>query len=293
MATYLFTWNPTKWDWETLEEDSASYRRRGFVDGRWSCGVTKRIVPGDRVFLIKLGPHKPTGIMASGFAVSSPFQAPHYSDASKTANYIDLRYDILLNPSDEKLLDRDILEVELPEVRWSPQGSGITIPPDAAARLEEMWSEQITSIGLSPSKSPDEIVAPERYWEGAVRRIAVDAYERDPRARRACLKHHGLTCCVCGFDFAVAYGDLGKGFIHVHHLKQLSDIGSEYEVDPITDLVPVCPNCHAMLHKRNPPMAPEDLRITMKKANKTVVATAGNVPLSLRSDSPISAVPHL
>jgi len=211
--------------------------------------------------------------MASGFAVSSPFQATHYSDASKTANYIDLRYDILLNPSDEKLLDRDILEEELPEVRWSPQGSGITIPPDAAARLEEMWSDQITSIGLSPSKSPDEIVAPERYWEGAVRRIAVDAYERDPRARKACLKHHGLICCVCGFDFAKAYGDLGKGFIHVHHLKQLSDIGSEYEVDPIIDLVPVCPNCHAMLHKRNPPLSPEDLRITIKKANKAAHRT--------------------
>jgi 5-methylcytosine-specific restriction protein A len=74
-----------------------------------------------------------------------------------------------------------------------------------------MWSEQITSIGLSPSKSPDEIVAPERYWEAAVRRIAVDAYERDPRARKACLKHHGLTCCVCGFDFAEAYGDRKRG----------------------------------------------------------------------------------
>jgi len=145
-------------------------------------------------------------------------------------------------------------------VRWSPQGSGISIPPDVAARLEEMWCDHIASIGLSPSKSPDEIVAPERYWEGSVRRISVDAYERDPRARKACLKHHGLTCCVCGFDFFKAYGDLGKGFIHVHHLQQLSDIGSEYEVDPLSDLVPVCPNCHAMLHKRTPPLTPSDLR---------------------------------
>jgi 5-methylcytosine-specific restriction protein A len=211
--------------------------------------------------------------MASGFAVSLPFRAPHYSDASKTANYIDLRYDILLNPSYEKLLGRDILEEELPEVRWSPQGSGITIPPHAAARLEEMWSDQIASIGLSPSKSPDEIVAPERYWEGAVRRITVDAYERDPRARKACLKYHGLTCCVCGFDFAKTYGDLGEGFIHVHHLQQLSDIGSEYEVNPISDLVPVCPNCHAMLHKRNPPLSPVDLRIAIKLASKPCLVT--------------------
>lgn len=260
MATYLFTWNPSNWDWQTLEKDSAAYRQRGFVDGRWSCGVTKKILPGDRVFLIKLGSHKPTGIMASGYAVSSSFQAPHYSLASKSANYTDLRYDILLNPSEEMLLARDRLEDELPDVRWSPQASGITIPPDAAARLEELWVKHIADIGLSPSKIPDEVVTPERYWEGAVRRIAIDAYERDPRARKACLKHHGSTCCVCGFDFAEAYGDLGKGFIHVHHLKQLSDIGSEYEVDPINELVPVCPNCHAMLHKQTPPLTPSELR---------------------------------
>jgi len=266
MATYLFTWNPTKWDWATLEMDSTSYRRRGFVDGRWSCGVTKRIVPGDRVFLIKLGLLKPTGMMASGFALSSSFQEPHYSDASKTANYIDIRYDILLNPTEEKLLGRDHLEEKLPSVRWSPQGSGITIPPDAAARLEEMWSAHIYSIGLSPTKAPDEIVTPERYWEGAVRRIAVDAYERDPRARKACLRHHGFTCYVCGFNFSAAYGDLGNGFIHVHHLRQLSDIGSEYEVNPIDDLVPVCPNCHAMLHRTNPPLSLEELRIAIKNA---------------------------
>lgn len=240
--------------------------------------MTKKITPGDRVFLIKLGPYKPTGIMASGFAVSSPFEAPHYSDASKTANYIDLRYDILLNPTEENLLGRDRLEVELPGVRWSPQGSGITIPPDSAARLEEMWSDQIAFIGLSPSKTPDEIVTPERYWEGAIRRIAVDAYERDPRARKACLKHHGFTCRVCEFDFSKAYGDLGKGFIHVHHLQQLSDIGSEYEVDPISDLVPVCPNCHAMLHKRTPPLPPSELRAIISSNEQIGRGDGDNLP---------------
>jgi predicted HNH restriction endonuclease len=54
---------------------------------------------------------------------------------------------------------------------------------------------------------------------------------------------------VCGFDFVAAYGELGDGFIHVHHVRPLSDIGEEYEVDPIKDLRPVCPNCHAMIHR--------------------------------------------
>ena len=56
-------------------------------------------------------------------------------------------------------------------------------------------------------------------------------------------------CSVCGTDFHKMYGELGKGFIHVHHIVPISMIGKEYKLDPIKDLVPVCPNCHAMLHR--------------------------------------------
>jgi 5-methylcytosine-specific restriction protein A len=260
MATYLFTWNPKRWDWESLEADSASYRRRGYVDDRWSCGVTKKIVTGDRVFLIKLGGDDPRGIMASGYALSKPFQESHYSDPLKTANYINLRYDVLLNPYNESLLSRDVLLQELPDVQWSPQGSGITINPEAAARLEGLWFCHLTSVGLNPQQIADEVTTPERYTEGALRRISINAYERDPRARKTCLTHHGCKCSQCGFSFAEHFGAIGEGFIHVHHLVPLADVGCEYEVNPIADLIPVCPNCHAMLHRRVPPFTPEELR---------------------------------
>ena len=55
---------------------------------------------------------------------------------------------------------------------------------------------------------------------------------------------------VCEFNFEAFYGERGKGFIHVHHLSSLAEIGQEYEVDPVNDLRPVCPNCHAMLHRK-------------------------------------------
>jgi 5-methylcytosine-specific restriction protein A len=42
--------------------------------------------------------------------------------------------------------------------------------------------------------------------EGAVRSIFVNAYERNPDARRRCISHHGWVCKVCGFDFEVVYG---------------------------------------------------------------------------------------
>ncbi|RME44545.1 MAG: HNH endonuclease, partial [Chloroflexi bacterium] len=56
------------------------------------------------------------------------------------------------------------------------------------------------------------------------------------------------------------YGELGKGFIHVHHVIPLSEIDSRYEVDPINDLCPVCPNCHAMIHREEPPLTIKQLR---------------------------------
>lgn len=84
--------------------------------------------------------------------------------------------------------------------------------------------------------------------EGAVRTVLVNAYERNPNARRKCLAHYGCTCVVCGFCFEDVYGEFARGYIHVHHLVPIAEIGESYEVDPLKDLRPVCPNCHAALH---------------------------------------------
>ncbi|WP_175752305.1 HNH endonuclease [Burkholderia anthina] len=67
-------------------------------------------------------------------------------------------------------------------------------------------------------------------------------------------------CVVCAFDFGTKYGALGEGFIHVHHLRPLSQIKEEHEVDPIADLRPVCPNCHAMLHRGSRVLTVEELK---------------------------------
>lgn len=108
---------------------------------------------------------------------------------------------------------------------------------------------------------PDELDKTESLFEGIPKTVLVNSYERNPIARTKCIDHYGVQCVVCGFDFEKTYGDIGKGFIHVHHLTQLSDIGQGYEVDPVNDLRPVCPNCHAMLHKRNPPYTIDELKL--------------------------------
>ncbi|MXW60963.1 MAG: hypothetical protein F4003_04150 [Acidimicrobiaceae bacterium] len=89
------------------------------------------------------------------------------------------------------------------------------------------------------------------YPEGAKTRVEVNRYERNRGAREACIREHGVACKVCGLVFEKRYGQLGHGYIHVHHTTPLSEINylDNYVIDPITNLVPVCPNCHAMLHR--------------------------------------------
>jgi hypothetical protein len=107
---------------------------------------------------------------------------------------------------------------------------------------------------------PEEVPGEGQYREGATKPILVNSYERSPQARRQCITHYGAKCVVCDFDFATSYGVLGAGFIHVHHIVPLVNLRKSYVVDPVRDLRPVCPNCHAMLHARTPALTIEELQ---------------------------------
>ncbi len=98
------------------------------------------------------------------------------------------------------------------------------------------------------------------FVEGGALQVELTRYERSTAARRVCIAHWGTRCYVCGFDFEVAYGELGAGYIQVHHLVPVADIGEEYEVDPVNDLRAICPNCHAMIHRQEPPRTIEELQ---------------------------------
>jgi len=107
---------------------------------------------------------------------------------------------------------------------------------------------------------PDELPEGISYREGLAREIQVNAFERNPMARAACIAHYGPICQVCHLKFGDKYGPIGEGFIHVHHCIPIASIGVEYELNPIVDLVPVCPNCHAMMHRREPPYSVSEMR---------------------------------
>lgn len=115
-----------------------------------------------------------------------------------------------------------------------------------------------------PNLYPDEISDRDMFFEGASTQIFVNCAERSAAAREACIRHYGCECTVCGFGFERTYGQLGRGFIHVHHVKPLAEIGKAYLVDPIADLRPVCPNCHAMLHAGSTILTIEQLKAMLR-----------------------------
>ena len=74
-------------------------------------------------------------------------------------------------------------------------------------------------------------------------------YERNSKNRSDAIRIHGTVCMVCGFDFEKKYGEIGRGFIEVHHVRPLSSRNEEVVINPETDLVCVCSNCHRMIHR--------------------------------------------
>lgn len=162
-----------------------------------------------------------------------------------------------LTPASAALLDRIIdLTDQVPQAEEM-----VAVTDGLLARLEE------TTL-RSGIRHAQEVWASGVYSEGDLERITVNRYERDERAREECIARHGTTCSVCGFDFTQTYGDSMCGFIHVHHLRLLSDVGPGYRVNPVEDLRPICPNCHAVVHRRNPPYSLEDVRRLINDATR-------------------------
>lgn len=90
----------------------------------------------------------------------------------------------------------------------------------------------------------------DQFFEGVLNRVFVNKYERNRLARLKCIEIHGQSCLICNFNFRRVYGPEADGYIHIHHIRPISEIGETYEVNPVDDLSPVCPNCHAVLHLR-------------------------------------------
>ncbi len=174
------------------------------------------------------------------------------------------------------LLDRKSYDVTKPE-SWSGDWSNIIIRMKKVGLILEKKSGYDFEIAfpwltgffgmtlalLPLEEIPDEEISGEK--EGSYYYELVKRYERSRINRAACIEIQGTSCKICGFCFGDFFGDFGEGFIHVHHIVPVSEMKESYILNPGTDLIPVCPNCHAMFHRKKPPLLPETLKKMFKE----------------------------
>lgn len=152
-----------------------------------------------------------------------------------------------------------VSEFKKPEREWH-----WVMRPAVVAALEQLgWVQEERPL------IPEEVNIAAPLYEGAVRRISVNAYERNSAARETCILHYGCRCAACGLSLAERYGATAQGLIHVHHVRQLAHVTAEYRVNPIQDLRPVCPTCHSVIHTRTPPFTVEEVAAMIAETRTT------------------------
>lgn len=144
------------------------------------------------------------------------------------------------------------------------------VDPRSAARHEPLISEY---LGLSADEAELSLMSDDQsgsstFWEGAVTRVPVNRFERDRRARDQCLLEQGRYCTVCGMSFGKRYGPEVEGLIHVHHIVPLSEVREGYFPNPRLDLVPICPNCHAVVHAGGRARSIDEVRSMLRRQSE-------------------------
>ncbi|MEO8282055.1 MAG: HNH endonuclease [Pseudarthrobacter sp.] len=246
MTAIILGWNPDRTDQGRANADTAireawrgrSYAAvveevavRGFSVQPWT--VPGGTPVGTDAWLVLEGTNV-RGLAGHGVLVGTVF-------GGETEPQL-VAFDALLPLGDQ--VPAEVLTESVPGLGWHNAGAeSVELGPVDEASIRGLWAR------FGPGQGPDPTQpAPGTYPGSAVVRVAVNRYERDPEARRACIAHRGNSCAACGFSFEMVYGEIGADFIHVHHTVPASQLGITYQLDPLTDLVPLCANCHAMAH---------------------------------------------
>jgi len=180
--------------------------------------------------------------------------------------------DATLTHSDVNGTDRWNLVLDDAQLKVSHRKGLVDVSPYYGNRL--LTEAALSGRDNGALRAPEEISSNSRYREGHVCQVTVNRYERDPKARERCIEIHGAQCAVCDMKFSHRYGQMMVGFIHVHHLRPISELGESYEVNPQTDLIPLCPNCHAVVHSRTPPFSMDEVKGMLKNGEPNKKNTA-------------------
>jgi 5-methylcytosine-specific restriction endonuclease McrA len=257
MPTYLLTWNPAQFSWDQPDEEAIALAKGKSLVSRWSCGNSKSIPTGSRIFMLKQGAEG-RGILAAGHVVRGTYQDIHWDSDQAAAgietNFVRIRLENPISSDPSDLLDvASITSGALGRAYWGRPASGTVLDARAAEELEIVWAEHRASPDDPLPMFDSETTGIEgRERLRLVRHRSRESRLRDAKIQRAIQESldSRLRCEVpeCGFDFEAKYGSLGRGFAHVHHKMPLAEFDGPVEVS-LKDLAIVCANCHAMIHR--------------------------------------------
>lgn len=281
MTAVILVWSPEKWNWGGAYQTAMdSVRESGLHLRPWPLEVAGNLPAGAEAWLLVQGDRpNQRGLIGHGVTVSNPYAEKHHDyDDGGPVTYVSVEFDLLL-PEGEQL-HTETLAALIPTVPWETVlSSGSRIPPEVESTVRDAWRRHLRDntwrergeLEVVPGTCPDESLA----------RVYVNRYERGAEDRRQAIALHGPNCQACGFDFEATYGPEGTGFVHVHHTVPVSRLERDYELDPRTDLVPLCPNCHYMAHRRSDPYTVAELR--------RMISTAGHLPGVVVTDEQLAA----
>lgn len=267
MNAIIVGWDPARWNRWNYAAVVEQVALTGLRLEPW--GVDRGVAAGTDVWLLLLGAQGP-GLIGHGMVLSErgdpeePAQPKPAATSDHAEIILQVAFDALLPLGDQ--VPATVLCEAVPGVAWDGDDiAGVDPGPGNEGLIRALWATHGPAQGADPTQP-----VPGTYPASAVVRVTANRHEHDPVARRACIAHRGTNCATCGFSFEMAYGEVGADFIHIHHVVPASQLGHGYVLDPLTDLVPLCPNCHAMAHHRvNPPRTEAELR--------HIMATAGYV----------------
>ncbi len=152
-------------------------------------------------------------------------------------------------------------------IGWNPSQtiSGI-ITQENIEKIQFLISEYNNNESVFSEEEKCLQGSPESNEDGHKKDHIGIRYERNPVLRRKAIAIHGTVCFACDFDFKQIYGEHGNGFVEIHHVKPLFEVGKAHIVDPKNDLIPLCSNCHRMVHRRKNRIIPwQELKDIIKK----------------------------
>ena len=255
MAAIILAWNPDRRDGWNYAAAVEHVGETGQFLTEWTVTAPDQMPAGTEVWLWLQGRTR-CGLLGHGTLVAGahhrepgaagePEPGGHGAGGGPLhtdTRHIAVAFDALIPSGDE--LPPALFADIMPDIPWVAPTRPVTVlEPLLEVKIRAVWR----LYGPSRPSSPGHLI-PGSYPEQVTRRVQVNRFESSAEAQRICIAHHGTSCAACGLSFESTYGEAAAGFIEVHHLVPPELLGSDYQLDPVADLVPLCPNCHAMAH---------------------------------------------